>query len=238
SGSTGDLEVVEILLLRLDESDVETRKMFVYRLKNAPALDVANSISQFLITQQQIFLQQLQLNQAVSPIEQIDRQVVVVPELVSNSLIVSVTPRYYEQVLQIIEDLDFRPPMVMVQVMICEVLLTDDFEFGVELGLQDSLLFDRGIPGVSSMPGFNFNGAGLPNNSTYGREDLAGQSISTFGLGRSSANLGYGGLVLSAASESISILVRALQDAGRLQVLSRPQVMALDNQVAFVQVGA
>src|SRR5690606_6589364 len=27
SGSTGDLEVVEILLLRLDESDVETRKM-------------------------------------------------------------------------------------------------------------------------------------------------------------------------------------------------------------------
>jgi hypothetical protein len=43
--------------------------------------------------------------------------------------------------------------------------------------------------------------------------------------------------VLSAASESVSILIRALQDAQRLQILSRPQVMTLDNLEAFVQIG-
>ena len=32
--------------------------------------------------------------------------------------------------------------------------------------------------------------------------------------------------------------MRALQDRQRMQVLSRPQVMTLDNQPAFVQVGA
>ena len=37
SGSAGDLEVVEAILLRLDESDVRQRQSIVYRLKNAPA---------------------------------------------------------------------------------------------------------------------------------------------------------------------------------------------------------
>lgn len=244
SGNAGDLEVVEILLLRLDESGVETRKMFVRRLKNAPAQDVALAIQQFLLQQRQLIQQQLLFNQAVSPFEQIDREVIVVPELVTNSLIVSVTPRLEEIIMKIIDDLDFRPPMVMVSVMICEVQLTDDFEFGIELGLQDSLLFDRSlVVGGANAPGFNFNtnqplGNSAGPGSLATRGNVAGQALSSFGLGRTSDAAGYGGLVLSAASESVSILVRALQDAGRLQILSRPQVMALDNQVAFVQVGA
>jgi hypothetical protein len=36
----------------------------------------------------------------------------------------------------------------------------------------------------------------------------------------------------------VNILIRALEDSGRAQVLSRPQIMALNNQLAFVQVGA
>jgi general secretion pathway protein D len=243
SGNAGDLEVVEILLLRLDESGVETRKMFVRRLKNAPAQDVANSIQTFLNQQRQLVQQQLLFNQAVSPFEQIDREVIVVPEFVTNSLIVSVTPRLEGVIMKIIDDLDFRPPMVMVSVMICEVALTDDFEFGIELGLQDSLLFDRSLAvGGANIPGFNFNNSPLGNSNSAAslatRGNLAGQGLSSFNLGRTSETAGYGGLVLSAANESVSILVRALQDAGRLQILSRPQVMALDNQVAFVQVGA
>jgi general secretion pathway protein D len=235
SGTAGDLAVVEVLLLRLDIGNVQTRNIFVYRLKNAPAQDVALAIQQFLASQQQLTSLQLQFGQAISPFEQIERDLIVVPELVSNSLIVSVTPRYREQVMKIIEDLDFRPPMVMVQVMICEVTLSDAFEMGVELGLQDSLIFDRSLATATSavVP------SATPSTVTAGtRETLAGQSVSNFSMGRSSASLGYGGLVLSAANESVNILVRALQDAGRLQVLSRPQVMTLDNQVAFVQVGA
>ena len=46
---------------------------------------------------------------------------VVVPEPVSNSLIVSATPRFFEEIKQIVEQLDARPPMVMIQVLIAEV---------------------------------------------------------------------------------------------------------------------
>lgn len=238
SGSEGDLTVVEVLLLRLDEGDIENRRLTVVRLKNAPATDVSNSITQFLTSQRQFIQQQLLFNQAISPFEQIEREVIVVPEIVTNSLIVSATPRYYDEIMRVIEDLDFRPPMVMVQVLIAEVRLDETFQFGVEWGLQESLLFDRGLPGTASNPGFNFNNVGLPNQNSAGRNELAGQSLVNFGLGRTNPTLGYGGLVLSAASESINIMVRALQDTGRLQVLSRPQVMTLNNQQAFVQVGA
>jgi type II secretory pathway component GspD/PulD (secretin) len=182
--------------------------------------------------------------QAVTPFEQIDREVIVVPEVISNSLIVSATPRYYDAVRQIIRDLDYKPPMVLVQVVLASVRLDDAFEFGVELGLQDSLLFDRGRenPEPNGI-GFNFNNPqlGLGNDNTAAsnatRELLAGQALSNFLLGRTSGTLNYGGLVLSAANESVNILVRALQDQGRLQVLARPQVMTLDNEEAFVQIG-
>jgi type II secretion system protein D len=232
TGAGADLEVVERILLRLDESDVRRRKTTVYRLRNAPAADVSQAINQFLTNQRQLAT----IGQGItSSVEQLEREVVVVPEPVSNSLLVSATPRYYEEIKKIVEDLDRRPPMVVIQCVIAEVTLNSTDEFGVELGLQDSLLYDRGIPGI----GFNFNNtAPLGNNSTKTRQELAGQGLVNLGLGRTNSTLGYGGFILSASNDSVSLLLRALQQSSRLQVLSRPQVQTLDNQVGFVQVGA
>ena len=43
--------------------------------------------------------------------------------------------------------------------------------------------------------------------------------------------------MFSASSNSVSVLLRALQEKRRLEVLSRPQLMALDGQPGYVQVG-
>src|SRR6185295_15535681 len=80
-----------------------------------------------------------------SPFSQIEREVVVVAEFASNSLIVSATPAYYEELEGIIRQLDEQAPMVMIQVLIGEVRLGDADDFGVEFGLQDSALFDRSL---------------------------------------------------------------------------------------------
>ena len=241
TGSPADLKVVETLILRLDQGDVETRVTKVIRLKNAPANDVATAIQNFLQSQRDISNLQFQTGGIGAFADQLDREVIVVPELITNSLIISATPKYYENIVEIISDLDFRPPMVMIQVLIAEIQLNDNFEFGVEFGLQDSLLFDRGIAAVggASEPGFNFNNttANLPNLNADGREVLAGQALSSFGVGRLSSTANYGGLVLSAANESISVLLRALQGEGRVQVLSRPTIMTMDTEPAFVQIG-
>lgn len=237
SGAEGDLLVVEAMLLRLDMGDVKERISTVYRLKNAPASDVATAINNFLRTELQALNIQTTGGALLSPFEQIERQVVVVAEPVSNSLLVAATPRYFDEIKRLVEELDRRPPMVLIQVLIAEVDLADNDEFGVELGLQDGLLFQRGAP---PNPGFLFNSATQGNDNTatalQNARFVGGQSLSNFGLGRTT-QAGFGGLVLSASSESVSVLIRALKTRQRIDILARPQIQTLDNQTAYINVG-
>ena len=153
SGNPGDLEVVRNVLFRLDASDLIQRITTVYRLHNAPAADVATAINNLLTRQRNLNNAAPEL---ITAYQQIEREVLIEPETVTNSLIVSATPRYFEEIKQIVTELDRRPPMVVIQVLIAEVTLNDDDQFGVEWGLQDSLLFDRGIVGG---PRYNWLGA-------------------------------------------------------------------------------
>lgn len=261
TGSQADLAIIEALLLRLDEEDVEQRVNQVYRLKNAPAADVATAINEFLRSERVV---QQAAPGMLSPFEQIEREVIVVPEPVSNSLIISATPRFSEEIQKVVEELDKQPPQVMIQVVIAEVELDNVDEFGIELGLQDSVLFDRSllsnletitqrttnglietvqeeIVAADNTPGFDFNGQPLGNagsSKAFASSNRVGtQGLSFFNMGRTNTELGYGGMVLSASSESVSLLIRALQHSRRMEVLGRPQVMTLDNQPAFIQVG-
>ncbi len=271
-GSREDLAVVEAILLRLDEGDLRERKTTIYRLNNAFAQNVATALNEWLQTERQN-VDQSEIT--VSPFEQIEREVIIVPELATNSLIVSATPRFYSEVIKVVQDLDERPPMVLIQVLIAQVQLNDTDQFGVELGLQDSVLFDRSllsdvqqlttttntqsaggatvsttnqnVINANGQPGFNFNNptASLGNNiasnlnpnavSTAGR--VGAQGLSNFAVNRLDPSLGFSGFVFSASSDAVSVLLRALQEKRRLEVLSRPQLMALDGQQGSVQVG-
>jgi hypothetical protein len=66
---------------------------------------------------------------------------------------------------------------------------------------------------------------------------VGSQSLSNFSLGRINNELGFGGLVLSASSNQVSMLLRALAARRQVHILSRPQIRTLDNQVAQIQVG-
>lgn len=264
-GSEGDLRIVEALITRLDQSESMNRKNAIYQLKNAAALDVAASVNQFLQSQRQ--LEAAQPGQS-NPFEDLEREVVVVPEPVANRLIVSATPRYFDEITQLIQRLDEAPAQVVIQVLIAEVVLGDRDELGVELGLQDSVLFDRSLLGdlvtttqttqksdangivtlteqvieaATLTPGFDFNSPQIGNSgSTASRStarSVGGQALSNFAVGRQNDDAGFGGLVLSAASQNVSILIRALQETRETRILSRPLIRTLDNQPAFIQVG-
>lgn len=268
AGTRQDLAVVEAILLRLDEGDVRERTNVVYRLNNASAQAVSETLNAWLQTQREA---ETAAEVALSPFEQIEREVIIVPEIATNSLVVSATPRYFETVKNIIADLDERPPMVMIQVLIAEVKLNDTDEFGLELGLQDSLLFDRSllsdvqtvttttttpqasggsvqtqqqtIISASGQPGYNFNNPNIPlgnNLSTTAlatASNVATQGLSNFAMGRVNPDLGFGGFIFSASSNGVNVLLRALQEKRRLEVLSRPQIMALDGQPGYILVG-
>lgn len=254
------LLVVEAILLKLDAADGRARKPEVYRLRNAPAETVATAVNAYLDSQRN--LAQLDPN-LVSTIELLEREIIVVPDTISNSLIVSVTPRFRDEIFRIIEELDRTPEQVVIQAMLVEVELNHNDEFGVELGFQDMTLFDRGLTtaedlftisqtntspnGVqtttqqiisqASQPGFPFNNQPLGNNISANPSDLAAQSLSNFALGRVNSDLGYGGLVLSASSATVNVLIRALAARRNVHILSRPQIRTLDNQNAQIEVG-
>jgi len=265
SGAEGDLLIVETLLARLDQPDAAQRMNAVYHLKNSPAVDVAAAINQFLRTERQI---DQAAPGAASLLRQIEKEVVVVPEPVSNKLILSATDRYFHQLHELIQRLDEPPPQVVIQVLIGEVTLANAEEFGIELGLQDTVLFDRGllsdlltttntsqqstadgvitvteeiIQSAINTPGFTFNNNPLGNSASEqalaNSGSVGGQGLASFAVGRLNTELGFGGLVLSASSENVSVLLRALQESRRIEILSRPQVRTLDNQPAFIQVG-
>ena len=99
------------------------------------------------------------------------------------------------------------------------------------------------VQAATQTPGFNFGNADQPLGNSGSATSLAtagavgAQGLSSFGVGRVSQAAGFGGFVLSASSNSISMLLRALQQSQRLEVLSRPQIMALDNQTGRAFVG-
>ena len=226
--------------MRLDTEGFAERITEVIWLKHQPAVNVANAILDYVGQRAQTQFQIQQFQQGLGPFDLPDRDLIIAPEEQTNSLILSVSPRLYEDVRRLIDQLDRRPPMVLIKAIIAEVSLDDLFEIGGQLGLQDSLLFDRGIANAAppqSDPGFNFNDVGTPNENILGRDTLASRGLSSLGVGTSNSAVGAGGFVLSAASESINMLFRTLQTAGRLQILSRPQIMTTDNQEALVQVG-
>ena len=236
SGPIGDLKVIEDLITRLDEKDFRTRRVSVYRLNNLSATDMATAVNDYLDSRRSLNDLDPQL---VSPYDQADREIIVIPEAVSNSLIISATPQYYPIIEGIIRALDRRPPMVKVKVTIAEVQLSALKEIGFEYGVQDSLVFDRGIGAI----GFPFNQQNIGNNSDAlalgTREDLAGQGLLNLSVGRTNSDLGYGGLVLTAGNESISVLMRMLKDRQSGSEFSVVRIFTtVDNLTANVIVGA
>jgi type II secretion system protein D len=267
AGSANDIFMIESIVYRLEDADVDIRRNEVYHLRNASAADVASAITSYLTSAINVYSKGGQL----TPFQDVEREIVVVPEPISNKLLISATPRYFDEVMRLIKELDAEPPQVVIQCLIAEVDLNNTEEFGVEIGLQSPVLFQRGIipadgflssgtisyttpttgtglvpPGVTvsstinpaAVPGFAFNNTNpLGNNPVVGPGIVGFQGLGNLGVGRASPTSGIGGFVFSAGNDTFNLLIRALTVQGRMELLSRPQLMTMDNQTASLHIG-
>lgn len=263
-GAPETLQAIYAVILRLDNMDAHQRQTVVIKLKNNSSDAVQRAINDFVRSERDVAAIDPDL---VSTVELLEREVFIISEPVSNSLLLSATPRYFEELKKMIDKLDAAPTQVVIQAMLVQVTLTNDDEFGIELGFQSPVLFDRSTlsPPVTlqttttqntnttvannialsttAAPGFQFTDPnlgvdGLGTNSIVNSGTVGTQQLTNFGVGRTSANPTYGsGLVLAASSESVSFLLRALSYKETLHVLSRPMIRTVDNQIATVQVG-
>ncbi|MDO5309115.1 MAG: secretin N-terminal domain-containing protein [Planctomycetia bacterium] len=236
-----ELAIIDALVVALDVKDATVREEEVVQLRNIQALVVAEAIDDYLSQKQTLET----ASEVLSNYQLLESQVIVIPESISNSIIVSAAPEQMTKILDMIKTFDQDPPQVVIQVLIAEVTLSNQEEFGIEAGFQNSTSFDRSMitstsSGATGQPGFDIVSGGGPGknlNASNSVTDVAGQVLNNFAMGTSNSTLGYGGFVLAASSRSIDITLRALREKNRLQVLSRPQVTAMDNQQAFILVG-
>jgi type II secretory pathway component GspD/PulD (secretin) len=215
AGWPEDIDVVADVIDRLDSQPIQDRENIVYSLVNQQAKDVQAALDEYF----QAETQRLDsLGDTVSPQRRMEQEVSIIAHEPSNQLILSVSPRYKQQVMSLIEQIDTAPPQVMIQVMIAEVTLDDRFEMGLEFALQQLRFSETAVPG----------GNGVLQSSHF---DVVG------GTDLGAAGSGLGGFSFTLTGEDFNFLVRALQSDSRLEVIQRPMIMCQDNQQATIQIG-
>jgi len=135
----------------------------------------------------------------------------VVAEPATNSLVILATRREYRDIEEVLGRLDQIPRQVLMEVLVAEVTLTDDFEFGVGYALSKGG-FEPAATGTQPLErqgdgvGFRALQSGLTSVVETGRE--------------------------------FRVFVNALMRDARVKVLSSPHLLAADNRPARIRVGS
>ncbi len=198
------LEQVRTVVQTLDQVEANEREQITYELRNAKALEVAATLREYFKNEVATLRDTLGPERAGSLLSLLEREVTVQGDEKSNRLLVALSPRYREAFDQIVKELDATPPQVLIQVLLAEVTLDSNAQWGIDMR-------------VGPFGGDQYNVGSLS----------AGSGVA--------AALGMPNL--SVSSTDFELLIRALETQGRLEVLSRPQVLVKNNEPARMQVG-
>ena len=202
SGTPRYLELVSEVIEELDAEDTNQRETLVYNLRNAQATEVARVVSEFVSEDQRKLVETLNSDQLPSATRLLEREVTIVGDAKSNSVLVNASPRYMEQVQSIIKELDVDPPQVLIQVMLAEITLDDDSDFGLTLN-------DK----VGTIP--------MKSSLEFSNSDIFNQPLSgSFSVGFSDLNLVLSAMYAQGRLQLLSnpSITVANNEDGRIQV--------------------
>lgn len=211
-GTRQYIDLVNGVIQELDASPAQERITQVYRLRNAQASDVQSALNSFLDQERQRLSGTVGADAVGSALKLMEREVAVVA--VQSSDQQATNPN---TLLLSASPRYFKTLMEMVkeldqpppQVLI-QVLLA-------EVTLDNTL--DLGV---------DWNYTAEKNGKTYGvAQDLGVQG----------AINQFGGFSVSVTGGDFNFFLRAMQAQGRMEVLSRPQILASDNVAADINVG-
>ncbi len=135
----------------------------------------------------------------------------IIPDKATNALLITASNRDYEMLKEVIKKLDVRRRQVYVEAVIMEVSQDKLRELGTQLGVISG--YQSSNKDVTVFGGFN-----------QAPEDIKGLTdISGIDIGVSTVN--------------VKVLLKALQSASDVNVLSMPQILTMNNQKAKIQVG-
>jgi general secretion pathway protein D len=157
-----------------------------------------------------------------TPTAKPEEQLRIVADPATNSLIIYGTAQEFQNIKNILKELDAVPRQVLLDVLIFEVTLDNTERLGVDYEI---------LSGNTS-----FLGRTLPSKGSVltGLLGLLGQN-QTDAAGRTQP---LGGLTGVFGGNTVRALVNALMSDSRVKILSAPSVLASDNRPARIQVGS
>lgn len=165
-----------------------------------------------------------------------------------NAIIIKATPRAYLSLLETIRKLDVQPKQVLIEVLIAEITLDSESQFGIEWLMKKSVQtrnrdYDFDVVGGFSTTG---NAGNLQYDTSLGMFALpsgasntaASTTTSAVAAAASSAILSHPANVFAAiiAPRKFDVLLTAAASTGKLNVLASPHVLALDNKEAKIEI--
>src|SRR5262245_3222069 len=156
-----------------------------------------------------------------APTAKPEEQLRIVADPATNSLIVYGTAQEFQNIKNILKELDAVPRQVLLDVLVLEVSLDDKESLGLDYEIRpgNTTFFDRTLPSRGGVL------TGLLNSLSGA---AAAGGLTPFPLGVSGV-FGPG---------NVRILVNALASDSRTKILSTPSVLATDNRPARIQVGS
>ena len=192
------------------------RGVFVYKLKNANATDLAAILTNLVARSQTVAQTAPGARPLFRPLSEFEAPVQVFADKATNSIIISSTKSAYTKLQSVIRDLDTKRRQVFVEAVILEVQVDRLREIGTDplqvlaAGQSGST---RALGGLNRAP-----------------EDLASVAQTILGIAS-------GGSVSVLNSINIRAFMHLLMSLTDTNILSTPQVLAADNQKAKIVVG-
>jgi len=223
-----DTEQVRFLVRELDKpTPIEANNIHVYRLQNALAEDVAAVLTN--LAQQTAPAAPgatAAATAAVSGIRTFYKEVSIVADKTTNSLIITASPQDYAIIAAVIDELDVMRPQVLVETLIAEVSL----DFSRDLGIQ-WLIANPDNENVG------YAGVGEGRESSFASSVAGALAGATEGIPPNPpAGLTVGYLNIDEGFLRAFIEANASEGNTDFNVLSAPHVLTLDNQKAVINV--
>ena len=213
---------IKDLVARLDVEVVEPERNFhIYSLRNVNAEDLAEVLDNFLSDAERLSGNQQggtggRAQGGGGNSSRTSNDVVVVPDPNSNALLIAANKTRYEEVLELIRQLDQRQDQVLIESALIELTDSALFDLGFEWSFAD--VDGEGGYGVTS---FGLSDIVLdPVNGEANRVPLVSNGISAG--------------ILSGSAANIPLLIAAAQNRTDTNVLNIPSVLVNNNGSARV----
>lgn len=234
--SEEDLQTVRQLVNRLDQKPIQDRSPInVYYLENADAEKLAETLTHIVAGRKGVARRVGSQSGSTNLSEDIS----ITADKPTNALIINGSPENYEQVREIIAQLDIKRKQVYVETLILELSMDATKQLGASL--QGAFEVGDGIVNISTNQGL---GPASLSDFTPEDEDSTIPSL----LGKAIDGILLGGLfnpitVTGADGADITIpAFSALIDASKtnsdVNILSAPRLLTSDNEEAEIIVGA